>query len=91
MKRLSLALLLCTLTISTTAFADVFTYTPITHATFVLQSERTTFYSDPVDEIAEFASFSPPNLILITHSHKDHITPELITSYNSTALNSCVA
>jgi len=80
MKRISLALLLLSLIIPTTTFADVFTYTPIKHATFVLQSERTTIYVDPVGEAADFSSFPVPDLILITHIHKDHLAPDLVAA-----------
>jgi len=80
MKRISLALLLLTLIIPATTFAEVFTYTPIKHATFVLQSDRTTIYVDPVGEATDFSGFPVPDLILITHIHKDHLAPELVAA-----------
>ena len=80
MKRIGLALLLFTLIIPTTIFADVFTYTPIKHATFILQSDRTTIYVDPVGEAADFSGFPVPDLILITHIHKDHLAPDLVAA-----------
>ena len=80
MKQISLALLLFTFIIPATTFADVFTYTPIKHATFVLQSERTTIYIDPVGEVADFSGFPVPDLILITHIHKDHLAPDLVAA-----------
>ena len=80
MKSFYVALLLFILLLPATAFADVFTYTPIKHATFVLQSDRTTIYVDPVGEAADFSAFPPPDLILITHIHKDHLAPELVAT-----------
>ena len=80
MKRISLALLLFTLIIPATTFADVFTYTQIKHSTFVLQSDRTTVYVDPVGEAADFSGFPVPDLILITHIHKDHLAPDLVAA-----------
>jgi L-ascorbate metabolism protein UlaG (beta-lactamase superfamily) len=80
LKQISLALLLFTFIIPATTFADVFTYTPIKHATFVLQSERTTIYIDPVGEVADFSGFPVPDLILITHIHKDHLAPDLVAA-----------
>ena len=80
MKSFYVALLLFTLLLPATVFADVFTYTPIKHATFILQSDRTTIYVDPVGEAADFSAFPPPDLILITHIHKDHLAPELVAT-----------
>ena len=80
MKRISLTLLLFTLIIPATTFADVFTYTQIKHSTFVLQSDRTTVYVDPVGEAADFSGFPVPDLILITHIHKDHLAPDLVAA-----------
>ena len=80
MKRISLTLLLFTLIIPATTFADVFTYTQIKHSTFVLQSDRTTIYVDPVGEAADFSGFPVPDLILITHIHKDHLAPDLVAA-----------
>jgi L-ascorbate metabolism protein UlaG (beta-lactamase superfamily) len=81
MKRFGVTLLLFTLHLPVTAFAnDVFTYTPIKHATFVLQSDRTTIYVDPVGEVADFSAFPVADLILITHIHKDHLAPELVAA-----------
>jgi len=80
MKRISLALLLFSLIIPATTFADVFTYTQIKHSTFVLQSDRTTIYVDPVGEATDFLDFPVPDLILITHIHKDHLAPDLVAA-----------
>lgn len=79
MKHILLPLLF-TLLFSPGAGAEAaFTYTPIKHATFVLQSGSTTVYVDPVGVAEDFSAFPPPDLILITHIHKDHLAPELVS------------
>ena len=81
MNRFCIILLLFALLIPAGAIADeAFTYTPIKHATFVLQSGSTTIYVDPVGAAAAFSAFPPPDLILITHIHKDHLAPELVAT-----------
>ncbi len=53
-------------------------FTPIGHATFVLQAAGVTVYVDPVGELKSFAKLEPPDLILVTHIHKDHLNPAMI-------------
>ncbi len=82
MSRLQSALLLFYLILvpAQTGAAEVFTYTPVRHATFVLQSGPATIYVDPVGVAEDFSGFPPPDLILITHIHKDHLDPTLVAA-----------
>ena len=81
MKKPCLALTMLFLMAPTVSFADeVFSFTPITHATFVLQSGSTTVYVDPVGDASAFSGFPAPDLILITHIHGDHLAPELVAT-----------
>jgi len=81
MKRFPLLLVFFVLLLPAGACAaEVFSYTPIKHATFVLQAGTTTIYVDPVGSAEAFADFSPPDLILITHIHKDHLDPQLVAT-----------
>lgn len=81
MKKHNVLLMILLLIFPAAAFADeVFTFSPIKHATFVLQSGSTTIYVDPVGEATAFKDFPAPDLILITHIHKDHLAPELVAT-----------
>jgi len=81
---ISISLLLTLLASTGAEAAGVFSYTPISHATFVLQAGPVTVYVDPVGTPEDFAAFPPPDLILITHIHKDHLAPELVAHIKTT-------
>ncbi len=56
------------------------TFSPIEHATFVIQTERATMYVDPVGSVASFNDFPAPDIILITDIHHDHCAPAVVAS-----------
>jgi len=51
---------------------------PINHATLVIQSKTVTIFVDPVGNRNLFDSYPKPDLILITHAHKDHLSKALV-------------
>lgn len=55
-------------------------FTPIEHATLVIQTDEVTIHVDPVGDVARFAPFPRPDIILITHIHHDHLDPAVVAS-----------
>jgi len=51
---------------------------PISHATFILQSNNTVIYIDPVGGAENFKDQPKPDLILVTDIHGDHLNVETL-------------
>lgn len=51
---------------------------PVRHGTLVLTWNGTTVYVDPVGGGESFVAFKPPDMILITHLHGDHLSVETL-------------
>jgi L-ascorbate metabolism protein UlaG (beta-lactamase superfamily) len=51
---------------------------PVNHASLVISAPEAVIYVDPVGKPEAYAKFAPPDLILITHTHGDHLAPELL-------------
>ena len=54
------------------------TFTPIKHATFVIQHNGTTIFVDPVGDPGAFKPFPAPDIILVTDIHRDHLQPDVV-------------
>lgn len=83
LKRIIISLLLITLPIFTQVLAQNnrearITFTPIKHATMVIQSDRFSIYVDPVGDLEIFDDFAKPDIILITDIHHDHLNTEVV-------------
>lgn len=55
-------------------------FSPISHATFVIETTGTCIYVDAVGESNLYEKFAEADIILITHTHRDHLSPETIGS-----------
>ena len=58
-------------------------FTPIEHATLVIEYNNTTVYVDPVGGKDAFKNFKSPNFILITDIHGDHLDVETLKVINT--------
>ncbi len=59
---------------------DDIKFTPIEHASVVIQSKENTIFVDPVGDPSRYAVFPKPDIILTTHSHADHFNPAVINA-----------
>lgn len=53
---------------------------PINHATFALEWQGKTVLVDPVGGAARFEGLPKPDLVLLTHTHGDHLDPATLGS-----------
>ncbi len=51
---------------------------PVNHASFVMALDGMILYNDPVGPVAAYQGLPAPDLILITHQHGDHYSPETL-------------
>lgn len=54
------------------------TFHPVRHASFIIRSGGLAIFVDPVGSPADYDAFPKADIILITHSHKDHLSREVI-------------
>ena len=69
-------ILLCLLASGIQAQSKI-SFTPVEHASFVIQAPGLVIYIDPVGNTEDYSSFPAPDIILITHTHGDHFNPQL--------------
>jgi len=80
MKSIIFVLLSMLVGYSQTTNYDKISFTPISHGTFVIQIDTTIIYVDPVGGIEAFDGQKPPNIILITDIHGDHMNAETVSA-----------
>lgn len=52
---------------------------PISHASFVLKINDTTFFNDPVGETSLYETYGTPDVILLSDIHSDHLDVQTLT------------
>ena len=50
------------------------------HATLVIQTASQSIYVDPVEAAEAYSSFPQPDIILITHGHRDHLNKTVVNA-----------
>lgn len=80
MKSILIVFLFAVLGYSQTAKYGDISFTPIHHATFIIQIDTTTIYIDPVGGKEAFKGQKAPDIILITDIHGDHMSSETVLS-----------
>lgn len=58
--------------------AGAVTIHPISHASFVMETPGRVIYNDPVGDASAYSRFPTPDLVLVTHEHGDHYSPETL-------------
>ncbi|MBU1087222.1 MAG: MBL fold metallo-hydrolase [Candidatus Omnitrophica bacterium] len=53
-------------------------FIPINHASFIINSAAAIIYIDPVGDVGQYREYPAPDMILITHSHQDHLDSKLV-------------
>ena len=80
MKMAFLIFVTALLSVESFADGDGITFTPIEHATMVIQTKDVTIYIDPVGDAKLFKGFPKPDIVMITDIHHDHLNPEVLSS-----------
>jgi len=61
------------------------TIQPLVHASLVLSLPSLTIYADPTGGAANYAGIKPPDIILVTDIHGDHMDPKTIAAVRTSA------
>jgi len=75
---LIIALLFISKVFSQTENPDKIKFIPIHHGTFVIETSGPVIYVDPVGDLKLFEKFPSPDIILITHTHGDHLDTNVV-------------
>ena len=56
--------------------------TPIFHSAVVLEYDGKTIFIDPYDKPEKFDGFPAPDMVVITHTHGDHFSKDVLSDFN---------
>lgn len=76
--KLSIFILFALFSLQTTFAKTNVTIHPIQHATFFIQYKEMYILIDPAGDLEKLKSYPAPDIILITHTHGDHLNPEML-------------
>ncbi|NJB85480.1 L-ascorbate metabolism protein UlaG (beta-lactamase superfamily) [Lewinella marina] len=62
--------------------SEAVTVHPVYHGSLVLTQGERTIYIDPYGGAERYASFPAPDLVLITHTHPDHLDPATLGAFD---------
>jgi len=80
MKKELALIFLITIFMPMQVFAAGLKFNPISRASLLIEADNTAIYVVPVGELSEYADYKKADFILITHTHRDHLAPDLVKS-----------
>ena len=83
----TLAFIILFLSFQYSGYTQEIKFFPIHHASLVIEYGGLTIFVDPASDLEKFKTYPSPDIVLITHSHGDHLNPELLNEIRSENTN----
>lgn len=71
---------MCAFSSGVAAANDQIRFSPVEHASFVIEAAGITIFVDPVGALERYKAFAAPDIILITDIHSDHLDAAVVGS-----------